>query len=177
MTFLRSEISSGICTKLHTMAASNNKDHASQSLLLLLARATYIMVLLLAFIPFVVNHTFNATPPESLQQHPLLCRTNHIDRRFFVWRLTLARPPHTGHSTILLRSEIPSGICASFAPWQQVTIEIMRRNLSYYCLHALHIYNGVILRVHPVEFIFAPQHETFCDSELTTKEDFDHWRK
>jgi len=30
--------------------------------------------------------------------------------------------------------------CAqSFAPWQQATIEIMRRNLSYYCLLALHI--------------------------------------
>ena len=31
--------------------------------------------------------------------------------------------------------------CAqSFAPWQQATIEIMRRNLSYYCLLALHIW-------------------------------------
>jgi len=30
--------------------------------------------------------------------------------------------------------------CAqSFAPWQQATVEIMRRNLSYYCLLALHI--------------------------------------
>jgi len=30
--------------------------------------------------------------------------------------------------------------CAqSFAAWQQATIEIMRRNLSYYCLLALHI--------------------------------------
>ena len=39
----------------------------------------------------------------------------------------------------------------SFAPRQQATIEIMRRNLSYYCLLALHIqYNGVILRAHPV---------------------------
>jgi len=36
----------------------------SQSLFLLLARATYIMVL---HIPFVVNHTINATPPERLQ--------------------------------------------------------------------------------------------------------------
>jgi len=23
----------------------------------------------------------------------------------------------------------------------------------------------------------APQHETSCDSEITTKEDFDYWRK
>jgi len=40
----------------------------SQSLLLLLARLTYIMVLFFAHIPFVVNHTINATPPERLQQ-------------------------------------------------------------------------------------------------------------
>jgi len=38
-----SEIPSGMCAKLRTVAASNNKDHASQSLLLLLARATYII--------------------------------------------------------------------------------------------------------------------------------------
>jgi len=34
-------------------------------------------------IPFVVNHTINATPPERLQQHPLLFTTNDIDRTFF----------------------------------------------------------------------------------------------
>jgi len=38
---LRSEIPSGMCSKLRTIAASNNRDHAPQSLLLLLARATY----------------------------------------------------------------------------------------------------------------------------------------
>jgi len=37
--------------------------------LLLLVRATYIWVLFFAHIPFVVNHTFNATPTERLQ-HP-----------------------------------------------------------------------------------------------------------
>jgi len=36
-------------------------------------------------------------------------------------------------------------VCAqSFAPWQQATIEIMRRNLSYYCLLAPHIYIVVL---------------------------------
>jgi len=40
----------------------------SQSLSLLLAHATYIMVLFFTHIPFVVNHTINATPPERLQQ-------------------------------------------------------------------------------------------------------------
>jgi len=66
MTLLRSEIPSGVCAKLRTVAVSNNRDHArnlslrtlvimfnrshvnigraatSQSLLLLLARATYV---------------------------------------------------------------------------------------------------------------------------------------
>ena len=65
-----------------------------------------------AHIPFVVNHTINATPPERLQQHPLLFTTNHTDRTFFVWRLTLARPSHPGHSTMLLGSEILSGMCS-----------------------------------------------------------------
>ena len=34
-------------------------------------------------IPFVVNHTINATPTERLQQHPLLFTTNRTDRTFF----------------------------------------------------------------------------------------------
>jgi len=29
----------------------------------------------------------------------------------------------------------------------------------------------------PVVFVLAPQHETSCDSEITTNEDFDYWRK
>jgi len=41
-----------------------------QSLLLLLARAMYIIkVLFFMHIPFVVNHTINTTPPERLQQY------------------------------------------------------------------------------------------------------------
>jgi len=58
-----------MCTKLRMVAASKNRDHAPQSLLLLLARATYTMVLFFMHIPFVVNHTINATPPERLQQY------------------------------------------------------------------------------------------------------------
>ena len=51
--------------------------------LLLLVRATYMYGVVLHAIPFVVNHTINATPPERLQQHPLLFTTNHSDRTFF----------------------------------------------------------------------------------------------
>jgi len=58
---------SGMCAKLRILAASNNRDHTLQSLFLLLVSATYIMVLFFTHIPFVVNHTINATPPERLQ--------------------------------------------------------------------------------------------------------------
>jgi len=61
-----------MCAKLRTVAASNNRDHASQSILLLLARTTYMMVLFFTHIPLVVNHTINATPPERLQQYQIL---------------------------------------------------------------------------------------------------------
>ena len=160
---LRSEIPSSMCAKLRTVAASNNRDHArnlssrtlvimfnrshvnigrattSQSLLLLLARVTYIMVLFFTHIPFVVNHTINATPLERLQQHPLLFTMNHIDHMFFVWRLNSACPPHPGHSTILLWSEIPSGMYAKLRTMAASNNRDHARNLSYYCLLTLHI--------------------------------------
>jgi len=58
-----------MCAKLRTVAASNNRDHASQSLLLLLARATYIMVLFFTHILFVVSHTINATQSLAFLMH------------------------------------------------------------------------------------------------------------
>jgi len=57
-----------MCAKLRTVTASNNGDHAPQSLFLLLVRATHI-VFFFKHIPFVVNHTINAMPLERLQQY------------------------------------------------------------------------------------------------------------
>ena len=103
------------------------RDHSN------IACSCHICILLFfAHILFVVNHTFNVMPPERLQH--LLFATNHTDRTFFLWRLRTARPPHPGNSTILLQSEIPSGMCAKLAPWQQATIEITRRDHSR-CYH------------------------------------------
>jgi len=69
-TLLRSESPSGKCAKLRTVAASNNRDHLTRSLYYcLFAPHVYIWVLFFAHIPFVVNHTFNATPPERLQRY------------------------------------------------------------------------------------------------------------
>jgi len=107
------------------------------------------MVLFFTHIPFVVNHTINATPPERLQQHPLLFTTNCTDRTFFVWRLNSTRPSHPGHSTILLQSETPAACAQSFASWQHATIEIMRA-FSFTIACSRYMYNGVILRAHPV---------------------------
>ena len=97
------------------------------------------MVLFFRHIRFVVNNTFNATPPERLQQHPLLFTTNRTDRTFFAWRLTLARPSHPGHSTILLRSEIPSGICAKPRTVAASNNRVHMPWSLYYCLFAPHI--------------------------------------
>jgi len=63
---LRSEIPSGMCAKLRTVTASNNRDHAPQSFLLLHARATHTYFC--SSRTSRSNHTFNATPPERLQQ-------------------------------------------------------------------------------------------------------------
>jgi len=63
---LQSEIPSDMCAKLCVVAASNNIMLAIS--FTIASRATYIMVLFFAHIPFVVNHTINATPPERLQQ-------------------------------------------------------------------------------------------------------------
>ena len=97
------------------------------------------MVLFFTHIQFVVNHTFNATPPERLQQHPLLFTTNRTDRTFFVWRLNSARPSHPGHSTILLRSEIPSSICAKVRTVAANNNRVHMPWSLYYCLFAPHI--------------------------------------
>jgi len=68
MTVLRSEIPSGICAKLRTVAASNNRVYMPWSLYYCLFAQHICMVLFFTHIPFVVNHTINATPPERLQQ-------------------------------------------------------------------------------------------------------------
>jgi len=108
--------------------------------LLLLVRATLI-VFFFAHIPFVVNHIVNTTPQERLQQHPFFFTTNHTDRTFFVWMLNSAQPPHPGHTTILLRSESPSSICAKL----RTVIASNNRDHTprslYYCLFAPRIYS------------------------------------
>jgi len=136
---LWSEIPSGICARLRTVAASNNRVRMPWSLCYCLFVPHICMVLFFTHIPFVVNHTINATPPERLQQHPLHFATNRTGRTFFVWRLNSARPSHPSHSTILLRSEIASGICAKLRTVAASNNRVHMPWSLYYCLFAPHI--------------------------------------
>jgi len=129
-----------ICAKLRTVAASNNRVHMPWSLYYCLFVPHICMVLFFTHIPFAVNHIINATPPERLQQHPLLFTTNRTDRTFFVWRLNSARRSHPGHSTIVLRSEIPSGICAKLHTVAASNNRVHMPWSLYYCLFAPHVW-------------------------------------
>ena len=116
------------------------QDHSIEITLLLLVRATYIH-----FCSSRTSHSWWIT--QSTQHHrrgcnniPSFFTTNHTDRTFFVWRLNSAWPPHPGHSTILLRSKIPSGVCAKLRTVAANNNSDHARNLSYYCLLATRIH-------------------------------------
>jgi len=58
--------------------------------LLLLARATYIMVFLFTHIPFVVNHTINATPPCDFGLFGCVYKTTGFFDMF--WQVSMNNP-------------------------------------------------------------------------------------
>jgi len=128
--------------------------------LLLLVHVTYIWVLFFTHIPFVVNRTFNTTTTERLKQQFLLFTTNRIDCMFFLWSQHLAWSSHPGHSTILLRSESPSGMCTKASQLQQVTIEITCHDHSY-CLFTPHIYIYGCFSLH-TSHLWWIAHSTQC---------------
>ena len=148
---MRSEIPSSICAKLRTVAASNNRVHMPWSLYYCLFAPHICMVLFFTHIPFVVKHTINATPLERLQQHPLLFTTNRTDCTFYMWRLNSTRPSHPGHNTILLRSEIPSGICAKLRTVAARKNRVHMPWSLYYCLFVSHI--GTVLFFTHIPFV------------------------
>jgi len=105
---MRSEIPSGMCAKLRTVAASNNRDHASQShfayashhvqsftryygqsfhvaISLIIACSLHAYIFLFfTHISFVVNNTINTTPPERLQLYMSWWRWMVSDSNKFV---------------------------------------------------------------------------------------------
>jgi len=65
---LRSEIMRDMCAKLRTVAASKTEVTQRDHSIIDCSRHIHIF-LFFAHIPFVVNPTINATPPERLQQY------------------------------------------------------------------------------------------------------------
>jgi len=120
------------------------------------------MCLFFAHIPFVVNHIINTTPLERLQQHPPpFCNEPHRSQVLCVKaelrRLNNLHILVTASFCCDRKSRVA---CAqSFALRQQATTDIMRRNLSYYCLLASSIYIFV-LRAHPVRGESNNEHNT-----------------
>jgi len=116
------------------------------SLTIACSRYTYDgMVLFFPHIPFVVNHTINATPLERLQQHPLLFTTNHTP---IARSLCEGWTRHDLNILVIASffcDQKSRAACAqSFAPWQQATIEIMLAiSLTIAC--SRYTYDGMVL--------------------------------
>jgi len=84
------------------------------------------------------NHTFNATPTESLQEHPLVFVMNRTYFMFFLWRLYLATPSHLGQSTTLFWLKRPSNKCAKLPTVEPSNNKDPMSCSSYFCLFAPH---------------------------------------
>jgi len=88
LLLLRSEIPSGMCAKLRTVAASNNRVHMPWSLYYCLFAPHICAVLFFTHIPFVVNHTFSAKRPEKLQHYIFIQRDSLPGRLSLNFSLT-----------------------------------------------------------------------------------------
>jgi len=93
------------------------------------------------------NHTFNATPAERFQQHPLVFAMNRTYRTFFLWRLHLASPSLPGQSTTLLWLERPSSKCAKLPTGAPSNNEDPTSWSFYFCCSH---HMGVVHHAHPV---------------------------
>ena len=105
-TMLRSEMPSGMCAKLRTVAASNNRVHMPWSLYYCLFAPHICMVLFFTHIPSVVNHTINATPPERLQQPSHLKPSNYYYDTIICLkqlRCTMIKIPNNCRQLVVLR--------------------------------------------------------------------------
>ena len=115
---LRLDIPSGICAKLRTVAASNNRVHMPWSLYYCLFAPHICMVLFFTHIPFVVNHTINATPPERLQQPSSYSVTSDL---LILWYTTAS----SARFLYLLFSRLVLfGSCCDFSicPWVRLLL-------------------------------------------------------
>ena len=126
------ESQSGMCAKLRTVAASNNRDHAPQSLYYCLFAPHVCGVVLRAHSVRGEPHIQRNASREVATTSPPFYNEPHR-------RLHTERPSHPGHNIILLRSESQSGMCAKLR-----TVAASNRDyepqLLYYCLFTPLIY-------------------------------------
>jgi len=99
--------------KLHTVTASNNRDHPTRSLYYcLFVPYTVYISFFFAHIPFMVNRTFNTTSTERLQKQPFfLQQTTPIAHSFCegcMW--------HDLHITMVTASCVFKGRRARYLP-------------------------------------------------------------
>jgi len=146
---LRSEIYSGMCAKLCTVAASNNRDHTMRSLYYCL------------FAPHMygcyslrTSHSWWITQSTQRQWRgcnniPSFLQRTALIAHSFCGGCTWHNLPHPGHSTSLLRSEIPSGMCAKFRTVAASNNRDHPARSVYHCLFTPHMYI-VVLRTHTV---------------------------
>jgi len=146
---LRSEIPSGMCAKLRTMAASNHRDHARNL-------SYYCLLALHIWWCYSSLTSRSWWITQSTQHHRRGC--NNIPS--FLQRTTLiARSLCEGWTPHDLHILVTAPFCCdqksraacvqSFTPWQQATIEIMLAiSLTIAC--SRYTYDGVILPAHPV---------------------------
>jgi len=145
---LRSEIPSGMSAKLHTVAASNNRDHAPQSLYYCL------------FAPHMCWRFSSRTSSSwwithSTQRQRSGCNNipfyNEPHRSYVLCRKAELGTTSTSWSQhhFVAIGKARAACVQSFTLWQEATIEIMRRNHSIIAC-SRHLYIGVFLRAHPV---------------------------
>ena len=138
---LRSEIPSGMCAKLRTVAASNSRDHPTRSLYYcLFAPHTYLFVLRAHPVRDESYNQRNSTGEVATTSPPFLQRTTPIARS-----LCEGWTPHDLHILVTAPfccdRKSRAAYAQSFAPWQQATIGITRWDHSIIaCSRHTHIF-------------------------------------
>ena len=113
------------------------------------SRHVYIL-LFFSHIPFVVNHTFNATLPESLQQHPLpFYNEPHRSHLLFVKASHGTTSTSWSQHYFVAIRKAPNDMCAKLSTVAARNNRVHVPQSLYYCLFAQHI-RIVVLRAHPV---------------------------
>jgi len=100
--------------------------------------ALHIMVLFFMHIPFVVNHTINANGEVATPSPPFYNEPHQLHVLCVKAELGTTPTSWSQHHFVAIGNP-KRHMCKALHCGRQATIEIMCRNLSYYCLLVLHI--------------------------------------